>query len=387
MSQINFTKQQLKEYLINRSFLIEKSKSLLHVLESLSCIQVDPINVVTRSHELALWNRVEDLKREDFDLALYKDRNLFEYWLQLYAFIPTKSRPYFGIRMHSEGNWPAEYYRDHVSQLDAVIQFIEEHGPTSAAELTHIPHGRNLFSWNSDKSRTALLNYLWDRGTISVSHRVHNRKYYDLSERLFDKEHLLPATKEESLEFIIKSQFDYLGIVRPAFLSRMGYVKNLGLKELFAEMVKKDIIARVFIEGKKSPFFFMESRDKKAKEEGQMINDNRQIKNVEPKTYNLEPFLRILPPLDPLTIDRRILKDVFDFDYTWEAYVPAKKRKFGYYGMPILYNGEFVGQIELRKDKNDTLSIINLQKVKNVGKDFDALLRQEIIKLQTFVFA
>jgi hypothetical protein len=88
--------------------------------------------------------------------------------------------------------------------------------------------------------------------------------------------------------------------------------------------------------------------------------------------------------LDPLVIDRRLLGDVFEFKYTWEAYVPKSKRRFGYYGMPILYNGEFVGQIDLKKDKDGDLTTLNLE-TKNKSKEFNKKLKEKIGELEKFV--
>ncbi|MGH2463456.1 MAG: DNA glycosylase AlkZ-like family protein, partial [Candidatus Limnocylindria bacterium] len=63
------------------------------------------------------------------------------------------------------------------------------------------------------------------------------------------------------------------------------------------------------------------------------------------------PALTFVPPLDPLMWDRRLVKGVFDFEYLWEVYVPAAKRRWGYYVLPILFGDRLVGRIEPRYER------------------------------------
>ena len=61
-----------------------------------------------------------------------------------------------------------------------------------------------------------------------------------------------------------------------------------------------------------------------------------------------EPGAAFLAPLDPLVWDRDLLERLFGFEYRWEVYVPAPKRRWGYYVLPLLYGDRFVGRIEPR---------------------------------------
>jgi uncharacterized protein YcaQ len=73
-----------------------------------------------------------------------------------------------------------------------------------------------------------------------------------------------------------------------------------------------------------------------------------------------EPGVAFLAPLDPLCWDRDLLRRLFDFDYIWEVYVPAPKRRWGYYILPILYGDRLVGRIEPRIERRSrTLRIVN----------------------------
>jgi uncharacterized protein YcaQ len=61
---------------------------------------------------------------------------------------------------------------------------------------------------------------------------------------------------------------------------------------------------------------------------------------------NYDDYIRVLAPLDNLLWDRVLVHKLFDFQYTWELYVPAKKRKYGYYVLPILYHNKIIARME-----------------------------------------
>ena len=75
----------------------------------------------------------------------------------------------------------------------------------------------------------------------------------------------------------------------------------------------------------------------------------------------MDPGVAFLAPLDPFCWDRDLMRRLFDFDYVWEVYVPAVKRRWGYYVLPILYGDRLVGRIEPRIERRaGTLRIAGL---------------------------
>jgi uncharacterized protein YcaQ len=370
------TKEQIKNFIINRSYINEKGSSILEVLEYLTCIQVDPINAVARTHELSLFNRVKDFKISDLYKELYENRTIFEYWLQLYSFIPSKFFPYFRASMETKDTWHSEYYKQHKKEIDETLRYITENGETSSKELSHIKRTGDVFSWTGS-SRTGVLDYLWDKGIIMVSKRKANRKYYNLSERVIDGRGRRSAssTHMESLKFLLESSFNYLGVVRSPYLYRAGRPRETLFREEFKRLLEKGEIIKLQIDGSEgkgrrsaSPTYYILKRDAKTLENSKLEHTG----------------LNILPPLDPIVIDRDLLNDVFGFFYRWEAYTPPAKRLFGYYGMPVLYKGEIVGQVELVKDAKKKVSIKNL-KVSVRGKEFNKLLKEEVKKIEKLI--
>ncbi len=74
-----------------------------------------------------------------------------------------------------------------------------------------------------------------------------------------------------------------------------------------------------------------------------------------------DPGVTFVAPLDPFMWDRRLLRDLFGFDYIWEVYVPEPKRRWGYYVLPILFGDRLVGRFEPRLDRaTRTLRILGI---------------------------
>src|SRR5262249_55939030 len=139
---VTLAKPQIANFLLARQDF-NSSRSMMQVLEDLSCIQVDPINVVSRAHELALYNRSISFQKSELYQGLYVDHTLFEYWMQLYSIIPISAYPYLkaikevpGDRQREVGiSWQIEYRKQHQQELGATLEYIREHGPTTGKNL------------------------------------------------------------------------------------------------------------------------------------------------------------------------------------------------------------------------------------------------------------
>ncbi|MBS1515272.1 MAG: winged helix DNA-binding domain-containing protein, partial [Bacteroidetes bacterium] len=105
------------------------------------------------------------------------------------------------------------------------------------------------------------------------------------------------------------------------------------------------------------------------------------------KKRNYEKDVHILSPFDNIVIQRKRLKTLFDFDYTIECYVPAPKRKYGYYVLPILYGEKFIGRLDAKADReNNLFRIINLwwEEKTKLDKNFKQVFKKRIDELMIF---
>jgi uncharacterized protein YcaQ len=105
-------------------------------------------------------------------------------------------------------------------------------------------------------------------------------------------------------------------------------------------------IGKVQVEGIRGPLYFR--------------NQDKRRFNQTIKKTDRPPRAIIMAPLDNLLWDRRLLREMFNFDYLWEVYVPASKRRYGYYVLPILYGDRFIARFEPSRDKpTGTVTIKN----------------------------
>ena len=190
------------------------------------------------------------------------------------------------------------------------------------------------------------LRQLFMEGRIMVTGRRGFQKVYDLPERVLPSGvNTEPPTQEEYIRHLIRRDVRAHGVIKAR---EMGYLlkKNVRaeLRLMLKEMVKSGELVEVGIEKEGAePYFTFPG----------ILTTRSETKPAEVQ--------RILSPFDNLVIQRSRLEELFGFAYTLECYVPATKRKFGYFGLPLLAVDTFVGQIDLKADrKTGTLLVRNL---------------------------
>lgn len=375
---IEITRKQAGSYLINR-VRFDSTRSVHEVINCLSCLQVDPINVVARSHELILYNRIKDFNKEDLYTELYTKHELFEYWMQLYSIIPTSTFPYLNSTLQMQLNknnshWHKTYRNTHQKELEALLKHIKEHGPTSSRDIKHLPKGSAVHSWKGESSQTALLEFLWNTCEIQITHREANTKYYDLTERVIQNKILTTEVDaDKAFKFLLESYFKYYGIIRTNWLSRSGRDRAEGIQKEFARQLKSSEIVQIAIGESKVKYFVKQS----------------EVENILNSQLTSDVGVRILSPLDPLVLDRQMLLDVFGMFYRWEAYTPPAKRNFGFYNMPILFEDRFIGQIDLAKNKNTGMKKLEVRGLflDEKSKRISNLVEEEVGRLEKFAYS
>jgi uncharacterized protein YcaQ len=93
---------------------------------------------------------------------------------------------------------------------------------------------------------------------------------------------------------------------------------------------------------------------------------------------------RILSPFDNLLIQRKRTEELFDFSYTIECYLPQEKRKFGYFGLPVLLDGVLAGQLDLKADRATETLRIQGEQLPKLNADQTDRLRLALIEFARF---
>jgi uncharacterized protein YcaQ len=215
---------------------------------------------------------------------------------------------------------------------------------------------------------------MWYAGELATSHRINFNKYYDIAERIFPKNlRDLDISNEDQIDWLCSAALDRMGFGSPSELQQ--YWDAVSVKEVNEWL--KSAQARVQdVEIETS--------------EGQWIKGVAPA-NIEDRLTALKyptSRLRIINPFDPVIRDRNRLKRLFGFDYRVEMFVPATKRVWGYYVFPILEGCRFVGRIEVKGDrKNSVLSVIKFWPENGITwqKSRYRKLSSELKRMQRFI--
>lgn len=316
------------------------------IMRRIHSIQYDPLNVVARSADLTLQARVKDYKESILYNLLYKEHTLidgFDKEMCIYC-AEDFARFRFVRNEYPKQVAPTLEYRNQTGVLDIlddVRDFVEKNGLTATKDISigEIRESR----WGHKKLSSAALDYLFNIGELSVADKRGTQKYFDLTERVIDSQNLSckpDMTMEEFLEWYIERRIQCVGFLwnktggawQGRFLSE-SRLRSSTLETLAA----KNKIEEIRVEGIEEPFYM--SKDSVQYMQGQTSDS----------------YVRFIAPLDNIMWDRQMLEALFGFTYRWEVYTPVAKRKFGYYVLPVLYNGQFVARFEaepIRQAKN-----------------------------------
>ncbi len=339
------------------------------VFDRLGSIQFDPIEIAGRNHDLVLVARVPGYRREQTDALLYEERSLFEAYNKGLSLLPTAELPWYRINWdRARRRHDGDAFDEHAPLVAELLERIRTTGPMAAIDVE--PRAAIDWYWRPTNQVRAILEALAEAGILGLSRRDGNRRVYDLTERLFPAE-LLARTESPRDAFRHKLRSRYrahglLGTTGTAelWLGTMPWaevglegglpLKSAARKVLHAELVESGDLVPVIVDGVKGSRF-VPAEDLENLERAQREVAARWSPGGKP------PGVAFLAPLDPLAWDRDLLRSLFGFDYLWEVYVPAAKRRWGYYVLPILFGDRLVGRIEPRIERRaGTLRIAGL---------------------------
>ena len=321
---------------------------LLGTIKRLGFVQLDSIQIVARAQHHILWSRNTNYRERMLDRLLAKDRGVFEHFTHDASAIPMEFLSMWQRQfLRKAENLTRKGWAGKMSAADrdAIKDRIRAEGALSTKAFdTQIEGPREM--WSRPPHKLAL-DYMWFAGELATCHRKGFTKFYDLAERVYGCD---PRTSHLS----DAEQIDWLN---RAALDRMAF-GSAGDIQRFWDAVGSDEV-RMWLDGSAPDLVPVEvetaSRDWVQAVALADIEDR--IAAVTTPTTRL----RILNPFDPVIRDRTRLERLFGFDYRVEMFVPAAKRRWGYYVFPILEGARFVGRCEIKADrKASTLTVKNI---------------------------
>lgn len=318
------------------------SAATTKAVEHLGYVQIDTINVIERCHHHILYTRIPDYKRAHLHQAQSQDKTVFEYWTHALSYVPTKDFRFFipdmKRRSISPGPWVGNVQPEEVQK---VLRLIKKEGPISIRDITDDVLIEKNHAWGSRKPSKKALQWGFNSGKLVISERQGMLKKYELLERHFawDK-NPKPATRKEVLEYEIQRALRSQGLVSLDSICHLFPSKKPEVKEILERKVKKGELLEIKVQDVAKNDFWIAPE----------VLD-------ETVTVNKD-MVHILSPFDPLTIQRKRLQALFDYEHRFEAYVPKEKRKYGYFALPILIGDQIVAAIDLKTDREKQKMLI-----------------------------
>jgi len=334
-------------------------ESVLRVVDRLGSLQFDPLEVAGRNHDLVLLARIAGYRREWTEHWLYEDRRLYETYNKGLSIVPTAEMPWYRLtwdRSHARLSGEGEAFDVHAPLVEELLTRIREGGPLLPREVG--PREAIDWYWRPTNQVRAILEGLAQAGILGIVRREGNLRVYDLVERLFPPD--LLATRVPELEQRLHrflSRYRGGGLIGSGGQQELwvgAYRRAAEKAELRTELIARGALVPVSVDGLKGERYVVAT-------DLSILDDAEREIGAGAPPGGSPPGVAFLAPLDPFVWDRDLLRRLFDFDYLWEVYVPAAKRRWGYYVLPILYGDRLVGRIEPRIERRaNTLKIVGL---------------------------
>jgi len=329
---------------LRRALLLDRpAPDLATALAHHGYVQIDPINVCGRMHDLILRNRVAGYREGDLMRHLHGEpasplppaaRTAFEHHLPsqqsiLVAF-PLEAWPHLHAanraRTRRTSEWSGRLDARQRRLAERIVAEIAARGPLCSDDIDDDQRDHHGWGAGATLAKTTLQK-LFFHGRLLIAKRVHQRRYYDLPERV------LPAAT--------------LALPEPTARESARWFATLKLRQRRLVALKRaelpaveDLVQPVAVEGC-GPLYCLRA------DVPLLLSAHEN-----PATQIPNPPPLLVAPLDPLIYDRRLTARLWQFDYTWEVYTPAAKRTRGYYALPILAGHEFVGHIDPKADRD-----------------------------------
>jgi uncharacterized protein YcaQ len=319
------------------------------IIEHLGYVQIDTISVVERAHHHVFWSRCPKYKPADLE-QLVKSRKVFEYWSHAASYLPMSEYRYtFPMKRHFQTSKSSWFPHDK-KVMTSVLERIKTEGPLRSKDFKTAKKGNT--GWWDWKPTKYALERLFMEGELEITRREGFQKVYDLPERVIPSsvDTSMPS-EDEYNKFLINRTLRHHGL---ASIDEIGYLKKKDQKDKIQnrlnQLVEDGTVTQISIKGIAQNYFAL-----------------TETLETEAKTNSK---IHILSPFDNLVIQRKKLSALFNYNYQIECYVPAAKRKYGYFSLPIFKGHRPIARVDCKANrKNKQLIINSLHYEKGVEKE------------------
>jgi uncharacterized protein YcaQ len=316
-------------------------RHLQRVVDTVAVVQIDSVNVLTRSHYLPIFSRLGRYPRDLLDRATSQPpRRLVEYWAHEASFVSPQIHRLLRFRMarSAQDAWQgmAVVARDQPGLLDAVRSEVDARGPTTAAELERalapdVARTRDAWGWNWTDTKRAVEYLFWAGQLSSAGRTAQFERRYDLPERVLPAQVHQAADPEpaEAFRLLVEQAARSHGISTEQSLRDYFRLRPADARPAIAALVEEGVLVPVEVQGWVRP--------------GYLHRDARIPRRVSARA--------LLSPFDSLIWERHRTQELFGFRYRLEIYTPAARRVHGYYVLPFLLGEQLVARVDLKAER------------------------------------
>ena len=335
----------------------------------LGYVQIDTINVIERCHHHILWSRIPGYRRGDLAQNQSVDKSVFEYWTHALSYVPTEDLPFFVPAMkayrHKPSAWFGSVTPDEVRKM---TRRLKTEGPLSIRDIDDDELVDKDHPWASRKPSKRVLQLMFYQGLVAIAARQGMVKTYDLIGRHFGwTGQPRAATERQIVAYKLDRALRSQGVVSLDSICHLDAPAKKAVRELIESRVRRRLLVPVAIEGAEKVAHWAEPA------------------TLDAMTGKQPNLVHILSPFDPLIIQRKRLKLFFGYDHIFEAYIPAAKRKLGYFALPVLMGDRIVAALDLKTDR--TAGTVLIQKrtdFADVGAEGQQAIEEALGRFQRF---
>ena len=333
----------------------------------LGYVQIDSISVVQRAHHHSLYNRVNNYQNH-YIAQLLDEKQLFEYWSHAAAFLPMADYRFSLVRKKAIANGDKHWFDKDPKLTRQILDRIKAEGPLQAKNFDPPSkcQGKAQAGWWDWKPAKKALEQLYIEGELMVVKRQGFQKVYDLTERVLPEgiDTTMPSI-EEYTQYLINGYLRANGLAKPEHIAYLLKGMKGPVKQQCQAMCEDHKLIELHI-GQHLYYALPEVENLLS----QRLSRNK---------------VKILSPFDNLLIQRKRTFELFDFDYQIECYVPAPKRQYGYFSLPLLWGQQFAGRADMKVDrKTQTLHLKHLHLETNKADSFIDALKSALKSYMNF---
>ncbi len=310
-----------------RRYRVADADDVLAAIERLGCVQIDSVMTVARAHRLTLAARVGRIPAGTLN-GLRCSGRIAEVWAHEACLIPADELPWFRGAMlaETEHRWYGDVLRAHRRLVRDVLRRVEADGPITSGDVG----GAGVPGWWEWSDAKKVLEALFSSGRLAVRERRGFARVYDLPERLYTPVQLAPIEDRDAvLRHRVLRAVRARGVITESRVADYYRVRGRSpLAATIADLADAGDVVRVRVG------------------EHDALADPAALAAPAPR-----PAAVLLCPFDNLIWDRVETERLFGFRHALEIYVPAPKRRWGYYVLPLLVGDRLVGRADVAADR------------------------------------